>query len=377
LWGDNNLFVPDDSCEPVAGRPPLALERVARGIDTPVYLTSPPGDRRLFVVSREDGEVLVLDRDGTIRETFLSIADEIGAGSEQGLLSIAFHPQYATNGRFFISWARRSDAALVVEEWRVSDSNRDRANPARRRVMFEIDHTADFDYGGHLAFGPDGYLYIASGDGGPHRDPEGHAQSLGSLRGKLLRVDVDGDEPYAIPDGNPFVEQGGARDEIFAYGLRNPWRFAFDSGGALWIGDVGFSSREEVDVAAAGGAGLDFGWNVLEGDRCLDGTTTCDQTGKEAPVWVYPHTDAECAVILGPAYRGCDMPDRHDEVFIADHCAAWVKTLRLDDAGAIEITDEPGLQLPGAVGGFGEDSDGNVYILDHARGTIDRIVPAP
>jgi glucose/arabinose dehydrogenase len=378
-WGDNRLATPDAGpvCIPVPGRPALTLERVGRGLDMPIALTAPPGDERLFVISKSDAEVVILDRNGDVHDgPFLSVDDEAGNGYEQGLLALAFHPDYATNGRFFISWARRADAALVVEEWHVS-GDPDRADPSSRKVLFEVDHTTDYHYGAHLAFGPDGFLYIGSGDGGPQRDPEDHGQSLDTLRGKLLRIDVDHGDPYAIPPDNPFAGMSGTRDEIYAYGLRNPWHFDFDPAGRIWIGDVGFSSREEVDINPTATPGLDFGWNVLEGDRCMDGTTTCDRTGKVDPVWVYEHTDDNCAVVLGPVYRGCSMPDRQDDVFVADFCGAWVKTLRLDDAGAVVATDEPGLQLIGALGAFGEDGFGEVYVLDHDEGTIDRIVPVP
>ena len=369
------------ACDVAGGEPALALERVADGLREPVHLTSPPGDPRLFVVELDAGRITILDRDGTERpRPFLQITDEIGNGFEQGLLSLAFHPRYADNGRFVISWARDGDDALVVEEWRVS-ADPDRADPDSRRVLLAIDHTTSFHYGAHVAFGADGLLYVASGDGGPQLDPEGHGQDLGSLRGKLLRVDVDREDaelPYAIPPDNPFVGVAGARPEIYAYGLRNPWRFAIDPvRGHVFLGDVGFDSGEEVDVIPVGTAGQNFGWPIVEGaSDCVD-DVACDTTGLVPPIYEYDHRGDQCAVIVGPVYRGCGMPGHRGKLFVGDFCEGWVRTVVYGEGEVLAVTDHPALAIPGALSAFGEDADGELYLLDHDEGTIDRIVPAP
>jgi glucose/arabinose dehydrogenase len=367
-------------CEPAIGEPALALERVTDEVRKPVHLVSPPGDPRLFVLELDRGIVRIFDRDGTRREPpFLQIDDEIGAGFEQGILSLAFHPRYPDDPRFFVSWARDGDDALVVEEWRVS-GDPDRADRGSRRRLFEIPHTVNFHYGAHLAFGPDGLLYVASGDGGPHDDPEGHGQDLGSLRGKLLRVDVDRRDdglPYGIPADNPFVGRAGARPEVWALGLRNPWRFWIDPPTRhTFIGDVGFFTTEEIDVVPGGAAGLNFGWAVVEGDRCVD-PQACDRTGLTPPVHSYGHVPGQCAaVIVGPVYRGCAMPGHHGKLFFADFCAGRVQSLVYSAGEVAFLTAYPDLTVPGALSAFGVDSLGEMYVLDFDEGTIDRIVPA-
>jgi hypothetical protein len=382
--GDDAVARPDAGpdaaslCEVTHGEPALGLERVADGLDRPVHLTAPPGDPRLFVLELTDGTVRIIGADGALRDPpFLGIDDEIGAGFEQGILSLAFHPRYADNGRFYLSWARDGDDALVVEEWQVDPGDPDRADRGSRRTLLEVPHTVDFHYGAHLAFDARGRLLISVGDGGPQLDPEGHGQDLASLRGKLLRIDVDrrdGELPYAIPDDNPLVGDPGARPEILAWGLRNPWRFAIDPASQhVYLGDVGFDTTEEVDVLPAEAAGANFGWAVLEGaDECMD-PEACDPAGLTPPAWSYDHGEG-CAVIVGAVYRGCAMPGHHGKLFVGDFCGGWVKSLIYSRGEVGFVTEHPELAVAD-LSAIGVDALGELYLLDFDQGTVDRVVP--
>lgn len=371
---------PDGGCAVAWGEPELALERVADGLDRPVHLASPSGDSRLFVVELARGTARIIRDGAPVDPPFLSVNDDIGSGFEQGLLSLVFHPDYALNGRLFISWARGKDNALVVEEWLVALDDPDRADAGSRRTLLEIGHSENFHYGGHLVFGPDGMLYVSVGDGGPQFDSDGHAQDLGSLRGKLLRIDVDrreGDLPYAIPGDNPFVGVDGARAEVFAYGLRNPWRFVVEPSGTILIGDVGFDSAEELDVIPGGTAGQNFGWPILEGTECQQASTglPCDVPDLVPPVYTYNHAGDACAIMLGPVYRGCAMPGHHGKLLLGDFCDGWSRSLVYSGGEVAFVADHPGLTVEN-VGGWGVDAQGEVYLLDYGAGTIDKIVPA-
>ena len=255
----------------------LRLVEVASGLSSPVDLTSPDGDPRLFVVEQA-GRIRVI-RDGVVAETpFLDIRDRVRAGGERGLLGLAFHPRYVENGRFFVDY---TDAAgTVVERYRVS-GDPDLADPASAFPVLRVAQPFANHNGGQVAFGPDGMLYAGLGDGGGAGDPLDQGQDVETLLGSILRIDVDSAEPYAIPPDNPFAA-GGGRPEIWAYGLRNPWRFSFDTPtGRLYIGDVGQDRREEIDVAGAGDGGLNFGWPTTEGTLCFR-PADCDPVGPAA-----------------------------------------------------------------------------------------------
>lgn len=377
---DASVVPPTDgriACEVVDGEPELRLQLVADGLARPVGLVSPPGDPRLFVVEQTAGRIRIIDPGDVLRDApFLDIDDDTAGGYEQGLLTIAFHPGYGDNGQFYLSYARAGDDALVVEAWKVDPVDPYRADPGSRRVLLEVPHTKPYHYGSDMHFGADGLLYVSVGDGGPQRDPEQHGQARDTLRGKLLRIDVDhtdGDLPYAIPDDNPFVGEAGVRPEIFAYGLRNPWRFTIDRETQhLFIADVGFDSGEELDVIPAGTSGQDFGWSILEADECMD-PGACDRTGLTPPLRFYAHLDG-CAIVGGPVYRGCAMPGHHGKLFFGDFCDGWVHTLVYEDGAIVNETAHPGLQSVN-LSAFGTDAGGEVYVMDFELGTVSRIVP--
>src|SRR5687768_6920697 len=260
----------------------VTLQRVAEGLSFPLYVTAPTGDPRIFIVEK-DGLIKVLEAGSVLAAPFLDLTDQVSRGSEQGLLSMAFHPNYASNGRFFVNYTDRNGDTQIVE-LRVS-SDPDRAAPSPVRTILSIEQPFSNHNGGLVLFGPDGKLWIGMGDGGSGGDPQENAQNLGSLLGKLLRIDVDGGAPYTVPADNPFVGRPGARGEVWAYGLRNPWRFAFDrETGDLYIADVGQNEREEVNAVRGPGRALNYGWDVMEGRECFEPSQGCDQDGLTLPV---------------------------------------------------------------------------------------------
>ncbi len=348
------------------GQVRLDTQVVASGLTAPLYLTAPTGDPRLFVVEQL-GRIRVIEG-GALRPTpFLDISNRVSYGGERGLLSVAFHPDYATNGYFYVDYTDPAGDTRV-ERYRVS-SDPNVADPASAKLILLVDQPYANHNGGLVVFGPDGKLYVGLGDGGSGGDPQGNGQNRGTLLGKLLRIDVDAGDPYAVPADNPFVGVSGARGEIWAYGLRNPWRFAFDrAGGMLYIADVGQSSQEEVDVVPATHGGLNFGWNIMEGDECY-GAASCNRSGLTLPVLAYGHSDG-CSITGGYAYRGQQIPSLQGHYFYSDYCTGWLKSFRFD--GAIKDQRAWGLGL-GSVLSFGEDATGELYVLS-ANGKVYRLV---
>ncbi len=288
----------DIPCTPGPGTD-LELYPVATGLTRPVFITAPPGDSRLFIVE-QPGRIRVMRDGGLVETPFLAIEDLVNDnGSEQGLLGLAFHPGYASNGRFFVYYTRDSDDYEVVVEYRVSAGDPDVADPASASVILEMQDPAANHNGGMLAF-RDGLLYIAAGDGGGGGDQFDNGQNLTSLLAKILRIDVDSDTPYGIPAGNPYADSANGpedpRPELWVWGLRNPWRFSFDrETGDLYIGDVGQDNVEEVDVQEAGSAGGEnYGWSTMEGSTCYN-AGSCDMTGLELPIAEYDHGEG-CSV---------------------------------------------------------------------------------
>lgn len=346
----------------------LAVEEVASGLERPVYLSSPPDDPRLFVVE-QPGTVRII-RDGELRpEPYLDLTDRVASQGEQGLLSLTFHPGFTGNGRFFVNFTE-SGGDTRVEEFEV-DPGADVVSGTQGELLLGVDQPYSNHNGGLLKFGPDGDLWIGLGDGGSGGDPEGNGQDPGTLLGSMLRIDVDAGSPYAIPDGNPFVGESG-RDEVYAYGLRNPWRFAFDRPrGLLYVADVGQSAWEEVSVMAADSAGVNFGWNVMEGAHCYE-ADSCDTSGLHPPAVEYS-ADEGCAVIGGEVYRGDAMPALEGHYFYADFCSLRLRSFVYEDGEAREqqAWDVGSLGQPQ---GFGRDSDGEIYLLMQG-GAVYRLVP--
>jgi len=352
--------------------PKIALKQVATGLDRPVYVThAGDGSNRLFVVQKR-GTIIVLRNGKPSATPFLDISDLITAsGSEQGLLGLAFHPDYKNNGRFFVYYtARNGDNTLA--RYQLS-SDPERADPTSGVILFAQPDPAANHNGGMLAFGPDGYLYVGLGDGGGGGDPWKNGQNRAVLLGKLLRLDVDHGDPYAIPPDNPWPSSADARGEIWAYGLRNPWRFSFDRAtGDLYIADVGQGQYEEVDVQRArDGGGQNYGWNVMEGNHCYN-STTCDTSAFVAPVTEYNH-DLGCSITGGYVYRGATFPQLHGIYFFGDYCSGRIWTLRETPPGTWQ--QEEALQTRLSISSFGEDEAGEVYLTDLQSGDLYQLVP--
>ena len=348
----------------------LRLAEVAHGLDDPVYLThAGDGSGRAFVVEQA-GRVRIL-REGVPAEApFLDIARIVRSGGERGLLGLAFHPAYPENGRFYVNYTDR-DGDTVVARFEVT-ANRDRADAARAAEVIAIGQPYGNHNGGQIAFGPDGYLYIGMGDGGWAGDPRNRAQNPRSLLGKMLRIDVDSAAPYAIPADNPFTSTDGAAPEIWALGLRNPWRFSFDRlTGDLYIGDVGQNKWEEIDVQpAASRGGENYGWRIMEGAHCFNPATGCARDGLTAPVFEYGQAEG-CSVTGGYVYRGTALAGLAGTYIFADYCAGTIWGLARDDDGSWSRTTL--METGFAVSSFGEDEAGEVYVLDYSAGRVLRI----
>ena len=365
---------PFDPCQaqPTNPTPAVALTPVEDGFDQPVFLThAGDGSDRLFVV--EQPGLIRIVRDGqTSQEPFLDIRSRVDFGGEQGLLSMAFHPQYAHNGRFFVNYTARPDGRTVVAEYHVSQ-DADIADPTEK-VVIEIAQPFANHNGGQLQFGPDGFLYVGMGDGGSGGDPLGNGQNLNSLLGKLLRIDVDGTEPYAIPQDNPFVGRSEARGEIYAYGLRNPWRFSFDRcDGRLFLADVGQGRIEEVDWVVKGG---NYGWNVMEGSQCYPPNSFCVQGGLELPIHEYRH-DAQGgnSITGGYVYRGALYPALAGRYFFADFVSARLWSLTQN--AQAQWQSQELLVAPFNISSFGQDEDGELYVLGFDGGVYRLELAAP
>jgi glucose/arabinose dehydrogenase len=355
----------------------VRLLEVASGLSFPVYLTAPTGDLgRLFIVEKT-GSIRIV-KDGTLLpDPFLDISDQVSGGSEQGLLGLAFPPDYASTGRFVVHYTDNAgDTRLSLFQ---ASTNPDVADPTSEQVILTAEQPATNHNGGQIAFGPDGFLYLGLGDGGGSNDPEGRGQDLSELLGSILRVDVQSGTSYTVPSDNPFVgQQPAIRPEVWSYGLRNPWRFSFDrANGDLYIADVGQGTLEEIDVAPAatgGGKGVNYGWSIMEGDQCLGGGQ-CDQTGLALPTFQYTHAEG-CSVIGGYVYRGSALPALQGQYFYGDHCQRWVHSFRFADGTTSERTSWPALGPATLLTSFGEDAAGELYVLESAGG-VSRIVAAP
>jgi glucose/arabinose dehydrogenase len=352
----------------------VQLQPVLGGLSLPVYVTSAKdGTNRLFIVE-QSGLIKVLQPGASSPTVFLNITSRVAQdGGERGLLGLAFHPQFSVNHRFFVNYTRGTDKAAVIAEYHVSASNPNVANTTEKLLLSIPDPYPNHN-GGMMEFGADGYLYIGTGDGGSGNDPENRAQNINELWGKILRIDVDhanGSVPYSSPSDNPFFGGVAGRDEIYAYGTRNPWRFSFDRGtDQLYVGDVGQNQREEIDIVTLGG---NYGWRVFEGTRCTGlGPAPCTTPGFTPPISEYGHTLGRCAVTGGYVYRGARSTLPDGEYVYGDFCTGEIFTLQMG-------TQAPLLDTSLRISSFGEDEAGEIYVVGRAGGTIDRLsaVPAP
>jgi len=341
---------------------------VVSGLESPVDLQQ-AGDERLFVVE-QPGRIRVVEQGQLLSEAFLDIAGRVGSqGNEQGLLGLAFHPRFSQNGHFYVNYTDLQGDTVIARFQTGTDLQH--ADPASEQILLTVDQPYANHNGGATAFGPDGYLYLGLGDGGSAGDPQGNAQSPWSLLGKVLRLDVDGVLPYAIPPGNPFVQQDGA-PEVWALGLRNPWRFAFDRvTGDFYLGDVGQNTWEEIDFQpAAAGGGANYGWDLREGRHDYQGSF--DPTLVE-PIAEYSH-DQGCSVTGGVVVRSPSLPAWQGVYLFGDYCSGKVWGLLREPTGAWRQALL--YQTGSSITSFGEDSLGEVYLLDRG-GTVYRLTPRP
>jgi len=390
---------PDANSLAAMGNPPRSLLSVdelqsavlvpiATDLDRPVAITNAgDGSGRLFF-TLQLGQIVIYDGSQVLPTPFLDITELVMCCGEQGLLSVAFHPQYAANGLFYVNYTDITGGDTIVAQYSVSgDPNV--ADPGSAVILFEIDQPYHNHNGGGLQFGPDDYLYIGMGDGGSGGDPENRAQNLQELLGKMLRIDVNpigGDAPdcggganYSIPPDNPFVDgAGGNCDEIWAYGMRNPWRFTFDRmRGDLFIADVGQNFWEEVDYQlAASSGGENYGWRLMEGPACFNPPVDCNDGTLTLPIIAYPHEGGGCAVIGGYRYRGTLIPEAFGRYFFADHCTGqiWTATPR-QGGGRWRVREFKDTDL--FINAFGEDEAGELCLAHYVPiGTIYCLLPA-
>jgi glucose/arabinose dehydrogenase len=348
-----------------AGGAGVRLVSVGR-FSSPLYVTAPQGDRRRLFVVEQGGRIRVVRGGRVLRRPFLDVSRQIVSGGEQGLLGLAFAPDYATSRRLYVNFTNRAGDTRIVE-YRTRRGDPDVADAASARVVLAQDQPEANHNGGQLAFGPDGLLYIGLGDGGGGNDQHGergNAQSLGTILGKILRIDPRAarGRPYAIPSDNPFSGRAGARGEIYAYGLRNPWRFSFDrSTGDLTVGDVGQNAVEEVDFVRKGaGRGANFGWRPFEGtSRIFPGE---DASGAIRPVIEKQHSDGWCSVTGGYVVRDPQLPALRGRYVYGDFCKGELRSARLA-AGGASGDRALGLKTIGGLSSFGEDARGRVYVV--------------
>lgn len=348
----------------------VTLDLIFDGLRQPVAMAAPAGDDRLFVVQRV-GVIRILDANRNMLDpAFLDLTDQVLAGGiEQGMLGLAFHPDYANNGRYFVYYTDKS-GRRQLSEFTVSGSDPNLTLASTEKVIFEYEqpegHTDIRHYAGNVAFGPDGYLWVSMGDGADSRD---QGQDPNTPYGTIVRIDVDGGDPYAVPPDNPFVAGGGYGD-VWAYGLRNPWRFSIDPvDRMIYIADVGHADQEEVNaVPIDAGGGYNFGWSDMEGTRCFH-KQDCDAADYTSPVLTYTHEDG-LSITGGYVYRGDEIPELAGTYFYTDWVNQWIRSFKLVDGQATEETDWT-QDLGGPVGSitsFGLDGHGELYVLTYEGG---------
>ena len=348
----------------------VELQPAVGGLDRPLGIANAAdGSNRLFILEKAGRIRLVLG--GQLQpESFLDIRDRVGSSAnEQGLLGLAFHPRFPENGLLFVNYTDR-DGDTVVS--RFSISGVDQVDPASEAVLLRLDQPAGNHNGGHLVFGPDGYLYIGMGDGGAAGDRFGNGQNGQTLLGAMLRLDVDAAQPYGVPPDNPFVGNSAVLDEIWAVGLRNPWRYSFDrETGDLYIGDVGQSAYEEINFQVSGSpGGENYGWPIMEGLHCYPADQPCDRIGLVSPIGEYDHGQG-CSVTGGYVYRGRAFPLLSGVYVFGDYCSGRIWGMIRDEDGQWQTA--PLAQADVALSSFGEDEAGELYVVDMAAGALLRL----
>lgn len=365
-------------CTFLKAQPQLALQPFASGFETPISIAA-AGDDRLFVVEQR-GLIKSINAEGTVSGTpFLDLSGVVSqSGSETGLLGLAFHPEYAANGYFFVNYTRQSDGNTVISRFSRDESNPDLSDPGSEVQLFTVEQPADNHNGGQLLFGPDGYLYISLGDGGGAGDPGNNAQNRGSLLGKMLRIDINVDEApyYAIPDDNPFVDDNATLDEIWALGLRNPWRSSFDRyTGDLWIADVGQSEREEINFQSASeSGGANYGWRCYEGDVAYNLNDCQDEGHYTFPVFDFEHQGSGCSgsVTGGYVYRGALYNGMSGHYIFADYCTGVFYHVLNSDTGF--EGKALGTFSRYEYTAFAEDQYGELYVTLKGEGEVRKVV---
>ena len=374
-----SLFAVQPSAEAQAR---LRAERMVTGLSASLFMTQAPGDADSFFILEQNTARIRIYRDGTLLPTpFLDLDALVSSGGERGLLGLAFHPDYATNGWFFVNYTNNS-GDTVIARYTVS-ADPDVADPDSAETILNIDQPFSNHNGGMIAFGPnDGYLYIGMGDGGSGGDPQNNGQTRTTLLGKMLRIDVDNGLPYTIPADNPFVNDPSTLDEIWAIGVRNPWRWSFDRAtGDLWIADVGQSEIEEINFQAADSpGGENYGWRLKEGTQCYNPRTGCDPGGLTDPIYEYTHGGFpfRCSVTGGYVYRGEQIPLLQGAYFFSDYCSSQIWSLRYRNGNVVDFQDRTNdideADQIDSVASFAEDASGELYILDLADGEVFKIV---
>jgi len=363
---------------PAAAQTPFTLEEVASGFDRPILVTNAgDGSGRLFVVE-QSGKIWIVQDGATGATPFLDVSDLItpsaltGSYTEQGLLGLAFAPGYAQSGVFFVDYTDRQGTS-VVARYHVSAGDPNAADPASAEALLTVPQPYPNHNGGQLAFGPDGYLYVALGDGGSGGDPQGNGQNPRTLLGSILRLDVSAATGYAIPADNPFAQSDADRPEIWAYGLRNPWRFSFDRAtGDLYIADVGQNEWEEVNFQPADSpGGENYGWNAYEGTHIYSGQQPSSEV--VMPIAEYSHSTGGCSITGGYAYRGATLPALQGTYFYGDWCSGTLWAATPDGSGAWNAS--PALETGRQISSFGEDEAGELYLVDYG-GAVLRFAPA-
>lgn len=362
--------------------PPATFElvQVANLFSAPLDIQQPDDNSNRLFVAEQGGHIQIIQSNGTrAASAFLDVTGRSGftSGGETGLLGLAFHPNYQNNRRFYVNYTRNSGAQLqsVIAEFTASSSNAYFADPTTENILFTVDQPFSNHKGGGLAFGKDGFLYIGLGDGGSGGDPLGNGQNTNTLLGKILRIDVDSAHSsglnYAIPPSNPFVGHGG-RGEIWLYGLRNPFRFSFDSvTGDLWIGDVGQNNFEEVDHLTSAQGGANLGWNIMEGTHCFSPPTGCPMAGLTLPVFDYDHSQGDDSIIGGHVYRGSKMPSLVGAYVFGDFISGRMWTLT--QSGSMFTRTSLFTVAANDVAAIGQDQLGELYVARYSSGVVSRI----